>query len=263
MQRSLPAMAAILGCLLCVGPRMLAADAAKTPAESEKTDKADEKGWFTLFDGKTLEGWTPNENKETWSIKDGELVAHGERSHLFYTGKVHDHVFKNFELKLEIMTKPHSNSGVYLHTKYLGEGWPAVGLEVQVNNTHDDPRKTAGLYRAQDIMDNSPAKDNEWFTMDITVIDKHAVIKDQRQGGQRLQAAEECRLTIRVGRRTNSPTKAARSPCRAMTRAAKSTTATSASSRCPEAFGRLARSPMRKSATPAERRERHGQSAGP
>ncbi len=165
----------IFGGFICLASGALSVRAATAPAAAEK--KQDEKGWITLFDGKSFEGWTPNEHKETWTIKDGELIAHGDRSHLFYTGKVNDHVFKNFELSLDILTKPHSNSGVYLHTKYQDDDWPHVGLETQVNNTHDDPRKTAGLYRAQDIMDNSPAKDNEWFTMDITVKDKHAVIK--------------------------------------------------------------------------------------
>jgi Domain of Unknown Function (DUF1080) len=176
MHRSLLLQASLLGCLVCVAPRVLAADAAAAPADAAK-DKADEKGWITLFDGKTFEGWTPNENKTTWTIENGELITHGERCHLFYTGKVQNHVFKNFELKLDIMTKPHSNSGVYLHTKYQDTGFPANGVEVQVNNTHQDPRKTAGLYAIQDIMNDSPAKDDEWFTMDVTVKDMCAIVK--------------------------------------------------------------------------------------
>ncbi len=133
-------------------------------------------GWIPLFDGKSLDGWTANENPETFTVKDGDLIAHGDRSHLFYTGSVQDHDFKNFELKTEIMTKPGSNSGVYFHTQFQPEGFPAKGYEIQVNNTHSDPKKTAGIYAVQDNY-KAPAKDNEWFTLTIRVEGKHIVTK--------------------------------------------------------------------------------------
>ncbi len=149
------------------------------PASAQAADapKSDDKGWITLFDGKTFDGWKINENKDTWKIVDGALVARGDRSHLFYQGKVENHKFKNFELQLEVMTKPNSNGGVYVHTKYQDEGWPANGIEVQVNNTHSDPIKTSSFYRAKNVMNDSPAKDDEWFTMNIKVKDKHGTVK--------------------------------------------------------------------------------------
>lgn len=132
--------------------------------------------WVSLFDGKSLEGWKANEKPETFSVKDGEIVVKGERSHLFYVGPVNGHDFKNFEFKAEIMTKPNANSGVYFHTEFQPGGWPAKGYEIQVNNTHADPKKTAGIY---DIQDNftAPAKDNEWFTLYIKVEGKRIVTK--------------------------------------------------------------------------------------
>src|SRR5690606_9866342 len=75
------------------------------------------------------------------------------------------------------MTKPKANSGMYFHTKYQPTGWPAVGIETQVNNTHDDPRKTGSLYRIQDIMNDAPAKDDEWFTQTVKVKDGHVTVK--------------------------------------------------------------------------------------
>ena len=133
-------------------------------------------GWVSLFDGKSLAGWKANEKPETFSVKDGEIVVKGDRSHLFYDGPVNAHEFKNFELKAEVMAKHSANSGVYFHTAFQPEGWPDKGFEVQVNNTHGDPKKTAGLY---DIKDNfeAPAKDDEWFTLSIKVEGKHVVTK--------------------------------------------------------------------------------------
>lgn len=133
-------------------------------------------GWQPLFNGKDLEGWKPNEKPETFSVKDGELIVKGDRSHLFYVGKVNDGKFKNFELKLEILTKAGANSGVYIHTEVQPDGWPGKGYEIQVNNTHKDPKKTAGVYGIKDNFE-APAKDDEWFTMLITVKDNSIVTK--------------------------------------------------------------------------------------
>jgi hypothetical protein len=134
-------------------------------------------GWQPLFNGKDLEGWKPNEKPETFVVKDGELIVKGDRSHLFYVGKGDAPKFKNFELRLEILTKPNSNSGVYIHTDFQPDGWPGKGYEIQVNNTYaKDPKKTAGVYGIKDNM-TAPAKDDEWFTMTITVKDRSIVTK--------------------------------------------------------------------------------------
>jgi hypothetical protein len=125
-------------------------------------------GWQLLFDGKTLDGWKANENPETFTAADGAVVVFGKRSHLFYAGPVAGARFKNFELELEIMTFPKANSGVYFHTEFQESGWPAKGYEVQVNNSHTDPKRGGGLYAVQDNM-TAPAKDEEWYTMRIKV----------------------------------------------------------------------------------------------
>jgi hypothetical protein len=137
---------------------------------------ADESGWVPLFDGKSLDGWKANDQPGTFSVANGEIIVHGPRSHLFYEGPVHNHDFTNFEFKADIMTKPGANSGVYFHTEYQPTGWPAKGYEVQVNNTHKDPKKTAGLYNVQDNY-TAPVADNVWFTMYIKVEGKHVITK--------------------------------------------------------------------------------------
>jgi hypothetical protein len=125
-------------------------------------------GWVSLFDGKTLDGWKVGENAASFSVADGAIVINGPRAHLYYVGPVGNHDFKNFEFKADVMTTPGSNSGIYFHTAYQEGGWPSKGYEVQVNNSHTDPKRTAGLYNVQDNME-PPAKDGEWFTMQIVV----------------------------------------------------------------------------------------------
>ncbi len=134
----------------------------------------DKDGWISLFDGKSLDGWKANESPETFRIEDGQLVVNGQRAHLFYVGPVQNHEFKNFEFKADVKTMPNANSGVYFHTEFQPDGWPAKGYEIQVNNSHSDPKRTAGVYGIKDNYE-APAKDGEWFTLQIKVEGKHIV----------------------------------------------------------------------------------------
>lgn len=132
--------------------------------------------WQSIFDGKTLNGWTANENVDTFSVKDGTIMVKGDRSHLFYTGPVMDADFTDFEWKADVMTMPNANSGMYFHTEYQDSGWPQKGYEVQVNNSHSDWKRTGGLYAVKDVK-VAPAKDKEWFTQHIIVNGKRIIIK--------------------------------------------------------------------------------------
>ena len=136
--------------------------------------KDKESEWISIFDGQTLEGWTASENTGSWSIVDGCIVCEGERSHLFYTGDVNNATFKNLEFKVDVMTSPGANSGLYICTEFQQEGWPNKGYEIQVNNSfvgdpeHPELKKTASLYGVRNKY-LTTVGDNEWFTMHIVV----------------------------------------------------------------------------------------------
>ena len=135
-----------------------------------------EKGFKSLFNGKDLDGWTKaKENEGTFSVKDGAIVANGPRCHLYYTGKVDNHNWKDFELKVDVMTLPSSNGGIYFHTEYQENNWPSKGFEVQVNNSHTDWRRSGGLYAVADNKEKV-ADDNKWFTEHIIVKGNHVTI---------------------------------------------------------------------------------------
>ncbi len=128
---------------------------------------AAEPGFTSLFDGTDLTGWKPSENPQTWSVHDGAIVAHGVRSHLFYQGSFLNHTFHDFELKVDVMTKPGANGGIYIETEYQDGGWPGKGFEIQINNSYKtDPRKTFSIYEVKDV-NEQVVPDNEWFTEDI------------------------------------------------------------------------------------------------
>ena len=126
-----------------------------------------EDGFVSLSDGKTFNGWKmAEENQGTWTIQDGAFVAHGNRCHLFYDGDLKP--FKDFHLKVDVMTDQVSNGGIYFHTKYQAKDWPKAGFECQVNNTHGDWIKTGSLYGIVNI-GKSSAQDNKWWTQEIIV----------------------------------------------------------------------------------------------
>lgn len=152
----------LLATCLLVLAGVTSAHAAGTAAKKAPRD------WQSLFDGKTLDGWRASEAPGSFNVRDGEIVVRGPRSHLYYVGDVAHHDFRDFELQLDVMTKPSANSGVYFHTQWQQEGWPAKGYEVQVNNSHSDPKRTAGLYAVKDNF-NAPVKDDVWFKLRIRV----------------------------------------------------------------------------------------------
>lgn len=156
-----------LSCLLTIAGFLLAGMA----VAQKQTGK-----WISLFDGKSLASWKVGENAATFTVDSGMIIAHGPTAHLFYNGPVQDHNFKNFHFKAQVKTTPGSNSGIYFHTTYQESSWPSKGYEVQVNNSHTDWRRTGSLYAVQDVKEVY-AKDNEWFTEEFIVKDKHVTIK--------------------------------------------------------------------------------------
>ena len=126
-----------------------------------------EESFVQIFDGKTFNGWKIAEPEaKSWRIQDGVMIANGSRSHIFYVGD--EKPFKDFELKVDVMTEPGSNGGIYFHTKFQEKEWPKVGFECQVNVSHTDYKKTGSIYDIANL-GVTPAQDNKWWTQHITV----------------------------------------------------------------------------------------------
>jgi Domain of Unknown Function (DUF1080) len=148
--------------LIRLAPLVLAAVMVQTPAN--------EPGFTQLFNGKDFTGWKLS-NPACFTIADGAIVAKavGMQGHAFYDGPFMDHSFRNFELKVDVMTRNNSNGGVFILTEFVEKGWPSKGFEIQVNNTYmKDPVKTGSLYHVSDIKEQL-VKDDEWFTEHIVV----------------------------------------------------------------------------------------------
>ena len=80
---------------------------------------------ISLFDGKTFNGWKVGDHDSTFKIENGTIKVNGPVAHLFYVGDVHQHEFKNFELKAQVMTLPGSQLRHLLSYRLPGKGLAA------------------------------------------------------------------------------------------------------------------------------------------
>ena len=127
---------------------------------------------------RSVNHWTPLTDWKanapgSWRFEGNQIIADGPASHLFYTGPGHEQI-RNFELEIEVLSRPSANSGVYFHTRFQAEGFPKQGFEVQVNNTalgegtYRERKRTGSLYGIRNVY-HAVAKDDEWFRLQITV----------------------------------------------------------------------------------------------
>lgn len=141
------------------------------PALAADPPKPDKDGWVSLFDGKTLDGWTPKikgfdlgENyADTFSVKDGVIRVDYSKydkwdkryGHLFYKDK-----FSHYRMRVEYRFVGEQikggegwalrNSGLMIHCqdpKTMGKNQDfPVSIEVQfLGGNGKDPRPTCNL----------------------------------------------------------------------------------------------------------------------
>jgi hypothetical protein len=98
---------------------------------------ADDAGFVALFDGKTLDGWTPVGGKSgNWTVSEEILITKGEGGGWLSTEKTYD----NFVLALEYRLQKGGNSGVFIRSPRSGD--PAyTGMEIQILDDDADVYK--------------------------------------------------------------------------------------------------------------------------
>jgi len=93
---------------------------------------ADDAGWTSLFDGKTLKGWTDlrGGDPKGWTVEDGVLHYTAPKdlrgSQNIYTAKE----YANFILQLEWKIVPRGNSGIKYRMNWYGGAY--LGPEYQI-----------------------------------------------------------------------------------------------------------------------------------
>jgi len=169
------------GCFLVCGLTVLALAAsggcAADRALGGKPAGADDRGFSTIFDGKSLNGWEiiiepGSEPEKKWKadafyLEDGALACKGYGFHWFrYKEPLSDCV-----LRLEFKVAKGTNSGVCLRSKEKGAP-PFTGFEIQIaDDVGKDPHKhgTGAVYDVVTPMYNASKPVGEWNEMEISI----------------------------------------------------------------------------------------------
>jgi hypothetical protein len=160
-----------------------------TPAFGDEPTAGAHDGWVSLFDGKTLDGWTVNGGKAAYKVEVGAIVGttvEGSPNTFLCKGD-----FKDFVLELEVRCDPRLNSGVQVRSHVYTKDTPqesdpkrvrkagtVYGPQCEVaeavrgvsGNFWDEARRTRWL---DDFADRSQARtafqDGQWNRYRIVV----------------------------------------------------------------------------------------------
>ena len=130
---------------------------------------AEEAKWISLFDGKTLDGWT-DAGKANWRVEDGAItVNEGEIGLL-----IHKDTYKNFELELEFKAAKGANSGIFLNTKKKVTDEAVDCYEVNIAGP-ENSYPTGSIVKFVKYTD--AGETDAWRKYEMKVIDGHIVVK--------------------------------------------------------------------------------------
>jgi hypothetical protein len=122
-----------------------------------------EKGWITLFDGKTLNNWHSYGKADpgkAWQVEDGTIHLSASAKKTYQTDGGGDLVtndeFENYDLKLEWKISKNGNSGIIFNVHEevptYDESW-RTGMEMQVLDNDGHPDGKIHKHRAGDLYD--------------------------------------------------------------------------------------------------------------
>ena len=88
-----------------------------------------EPGYVSLFDGKTLNGWTPVERSGSpYFVKDGSIVCPADGANYLFTTKE----YSDFVLRLDFKLSPGANNGIAFRAPLESGETAYIGNEVQI-----------------------------------------------------------------------------------------------------------------------------------
>lgn len=120
-------------------------------------------GWTTLFDGKSLDNFTPVGNAN-WRITDGVVEANSGMAGFLVTKQSYgDH-----EIRAEAWASPDANSGIFIRCQNPKEITDTSCYEVNIYDQRPDQTyRTGGIVNIAKPMAMINAA-NQWTTIEIT-----------------------------------------------------------------------------------------------
>jgi hypothetical protein len=120
-------------------------------------------GWVSLFDGKSLDGFTQT-GEANWRVEDGAIVADkGKGGHLVSKEKYKDHA-----IRIEFWSDEKANSGIFARCAPDKIGAKTC-YEFNIFDTRPDPTYGTGsiVYIAE--VNPMPKAAGKWNTMEVTL----------------------------------------------------------------------------------------------
>jgi hypothetical protein len=124
-------------------------------------------GWIQLFDGKSLDGWTPTNDEVNWRVEDGAMVADKRKAkagnHL-----VSKNSYKDLMIYAEFWVSEDANSGIFVRCNPKGPIGAKTCYEVNIFDKRPDPTYGTGsiVYFAE--VNPMPKAGGQWNTFEIT-----------------------------------------------------------------------------------------------
>jgi hypothetical protein len=127
-----------------------------------------EAGFVSLFDGRTLDGWSVREGPESaFYVSDGDIVVHEGSGFPTWLGSARQ--YENFDFRCEFFVKGWIDSGIYLHAPEHGRN-TETGLKLKIFHKQDEKMLLESMGAVFPLV--APLKVNvrnqgEWNTMRI------------------------------------------------------------------------------------------------
>jgi 3-keto-disaccharide hydrolase len=121
-----------------------------------------EAGWITLFNGQSLEDWSPI-GTANWKLEDGVLVA--DNGNGFMVSKTS---YGDFQLRVEFWVEDKTNSGVFIRCTDPNSVSGKTSYEVNIWDTRPDPKYGTGAIVDVAAVDPMPKAGGRWNVYEIT-----------------------------------------------------------------------------------------------
>jgi len=142
---------------------------------------ADNNDFKSLFDGKTLNGWSPAPGGK-WVVKDGAIVGTSPKTERRHGMLLTNKQFTDFIVKAKF--RVHSgDSGFYFRAKRVKSSVSVHGFQVEV----DTSQETGGLYETggrgwvrkpnKEAIKKRAYKSVEWSNLELSAIGRNIIVK--------------------------------------------------------------------------------------
>ena len=128
---------------------------------------AQDAGWTTLFDGKSLDGWS-QVGQSNWHVADGLLVVdkmEGKEAGYLVSNKS----YKNFIVRVEFWPSDDANSGIYFRCLDPKKITDRTCYEANIFDQRPDPSYGTGAITRYVEVSPMPKAGGKWNTYEVTV----------------------------------------------------------------------------------------------